>query len=250
MKPEVLLAVLVCVVIAGSAVFMVRNMVRRTDALTAFAAQQGWSLRHNDYQLTAQLRGEPFERGVQPFATQILDGTYRGLPVRVFSFDYKQSTLLPHGANDAARTGRSHFTYAIASVLLPFVWPTVQAKPEGVLTELRAAFGMRDLQLGNPAFDQRFHLSARDPHAADGLFSPAMQQWMLTEPRFAQCPFRVSGNEILTWWPGHLQAEMIFPMLDFCLDVVAQLPANARQSPAPNPLVQWRIAEGAGNDAS
>ncbi len=41
----------------------------------------------------------------------------------------------------------------------------------------------------------------------------------------------------------------IFPMLDFCLDVVAQLPANARQSPAPNPLVQWRIAEGAGNDA-
>lgn len=227
------LVVVVCIVIAGYGFWVVRRMILQRNELEAFAGAHGWSYQLQALGLVRQLGGEPFENGTNATATHLMQGSFRGVLARVYQFSYDKATFMPLSGNNPARVGEDDFAYSIATVLLPgdrfpYPVPMVQVKPEGVRTRLRAALGRGDVQLGMPAFDERFHVATDDPRAAQYFLTAQLQQWMLTDPRFAECPFRIAGDEIITWWPGMLDTERITPMLELCADIVAQLPGAAR----------------------
>lgn len=58
--------------------------------------------------------------------------------------------------------------------------------PEGVVSKVKALFGGRDIQVGDPEFDAAFQIRAHEPERARALFGPELRKMLM--------PWRAAGN--------------------------------------------------------
>ncbi|PSK96430.1 hypothetical protein CLV63_11124 [Murinocardiopsis flavida] len=191
---------------------------RRSNAVVAWAKENGWTYRENDRALVAGFRGAPFDGGVTHAARHAVSGTYRGRTVAVFKYDY---TVPGEGASKQTST-----PYEIVAVRLPGPTPGLQVAPEHVGHKLLNFVGAQDLQTGDAEFDAAFHITTDDEAFALEALGPALRRLHLDGPR--TLPFRLTGGHILTWEQrkGAVDVPTGLAMADHLIDLAEQMPGH------------------------
>ena len=111
----------------------------------------------------------------------VLWGTWRGLQVRTFEFEYSE------GEDDRR-------AFSCAMVAFPGGWPTLVIRPESLATRV-ADVAAPDVAFESEAFDRAFSVRSQDRRFASALVDARLMAWLLSlEPRWG---FEIDGPWIL-----------------------------------------------------
>jgi hypothetical protein len=199
----VLILAAIGAVVFGYAAY--QRQVRRREAIAVLCAQRGWSFSHAADGWVAELRSDfpLFRRG---------DGKRRcrdvvtipGPPAAaLFDYSYVERSTDAKGH----RTERT-IRHAVAVLDLPGRLPSLRIGPEGVLSRLGSAVGLRGIELESAEFNRRFRVSADDRTHAFDVLHPAAIQLLLDQP--LDC-WEVAGGRLLVARRGRWDVEDYAP---------------------------------------
>jgi len=95
------------------------------------------------------------------FSRPMIAGTLNGIPVRVDTF--------------TRRSGNNSTTYTRYQVRYPSAGFDFNLKREGGLAKIGRFFGIRDVEMGDKAFDSAFKIKTADPSRLEGLLTPSVR---------------------------------------------------------------------------
>ncbi|KAA2248448.1 hypothetical protein F0L68_39950 [Solihabitans fulvus] len=210
----VILVILAIGVIAGVA----RRRQAQTNApawanaVQALAAQLGWGYGttdplieqrvHDIYRITGARR---LGLGVQ------ITGPRRGTHGLAIELPVLQTQV-------------AYSTVAAFTVVLiprPAPGPRLTIAPQG-LTWLTAFHA--DVQIGDPAFDARFHVQTPDPAFARAVLHPGLTGPLAADPRLGQGVLVFDDRELALVLPGGITQAPVAAAVDLLIDVSAQVP--------------------------
>lgn len=111
----------------------------------------------------------------------VLWGTWRGLQVRAFEYQYDTS-------------GRDPRAFSCAMVAIPGGWPALVIRPESLASRL-ADVAVPEVAFESEAFDRAFSVRCDDRRFASAFVDARMMAWLLAlEPRWG---FEIDGPWIL-----------------------------------------------------
>ena len=190
---------------------------RHRQALATLAAERGWDYSSSDDSWADAFGGAPFGTGSRRQADNVLQGRVDGR--EMVAFDYRYETYSTDG--NGSRHTRVH-RYAVCAVLLPAPVPTLELRPETVLTRLGGALGLPDVDLESEAFNRRYRVTSREPRFAYDVLHPRTMELLLTgEPR----NLRLSGRDAVTWAAGRQTPAQVLAQLDVLTTLVGGVPS-------------------------
>ncbi|RYV51571.1 hypothetical protein [Pengzhenrongella frigida] len=185
---------------------------RRTHALAAWAALNGWEYRSSAPELTERWRGLPFGIGSSRRATDVLSGTWQGRPATSFRYRY----------TDQGGEHRTTHTFHVLLLGLPAFLPTLELTPEGMGARLAKAIGGQDLQFESEDFNRAWRVTSRMPRFASDVVHPRLMERLLRPGSATN--LRIEGTEILTWSAGSTDLDLIASRLGLLDAVVRSVP--------------------------
>jgi hypothetical protein len=174
---------------------------RRRDALYAWTMTCGWQLHDGDLATSWRHRFAHLPRfAIRRLAT----GSVHGLPMTAADCHYVTHTT---DAQGNAQTSTVNLTVLVAR--LPGRWPDIEVRDRGLASRFMRALGRQSpVEIGHPAFDQRFRVETADPRAAHVLLSPALVDAHLR----GQAPlWSLHGGELVIVEAGRLAPERLGP---------------------------------------
>jgi hypothetical protein len=216
---EMLLAVAV-VATLGVGYFVIARYLhrKRVAELTSWAQANGWTYTENAGEMVDRFVGAPFGRGFGRAAKHLLTTRMGGRPVVAFEYSYKER----RGSGKDQRTVT--YTFEVVATTTPAPRPTLQVTAEHLGTRLLNAIGMDDLQLESEEFNRTFRISADDAKFAYDVLHPRTMEWMLSDSRARELPFRFERSDVLTWESGRLNPQRAAWAAGYLLDVVDRVP--------------------------
>lgn len=191
---------------------------RRQRALQRWALASGWGYVAADPTLVHLQRGHPFGIGRQRMATEVLHGTFDGLPA--LSFRYQWTT----GSGKSRSTSFAH----VVAVGLPAYLPRLEVTPEGVGARLAKLVGAQDIQFESEEFNRAFRVEAGDLAFAHAVLAPRLME-RLIRPDAARRPWRIEGTWVASWQPGGTVVETLGDRLAILVAVVRAIPRHVWQ---------------------
>lgn len=157
---------------------------KRREALTALAAELGWSFDPSPDSTIDSRYGhfEVFTRGHSRFGFNTLTGSLtiagRTYPGQMGDYEYKVTR-----SNGKSTTTTTHrFSYLILH--LPFSnLPTLSIRPEGLWDKLKGALGFDDIDFESAEFSRRFFVQSNDRKFAYAVVHPRMMEFLLASGR-------------------------------------------------------------------
>ncbi len=188
------------VVAAGLLVYVgFRSAAKRREQLAGHAHQREWQYHQDGSALVGRFAGDPFGRGSSRSASNVVEGSYEGRPF--VAFDYRYRT----GSGDDATT-HSCSVVAVHLGVLAGPVPALQVSPQGAIGRFFSSLFGTDLELGDPVFDQRFHVRAASPELARDVLHPDLRALLLAHQDRA---WRLEGDSLLLFRTGaHSPAEL------------------------------------------
>jgi hypothetical protein len=189
-----------------------RRTAERRQTFAAWAAQREWEYRPADPAVVGRFRGDPFGRGSQRRATNVVLGRHDG---RHFAaFDYHWTT-----------SSGDHSTSHVASVLamnLGVTAPDLGVVPSSLLGRLFRGFASSPYATGDPEFDRLFLTSSPSPEFARDVLTRDVMDLALRSPGLS---WRITGDSLLVvregaHYPAELDAKLAF--MDALLDRIPQ----------------------------
>ena len=209
-----LIAVAVGVFVAFQAV----AASKRRERLFAAATMRGWTFTREAPELVQRWSGQPFGRGDNRRARDVLSGTWRGHDFVAFAYSYETSSTDSKGD----RTTTTH-TFGVLAWSLPTWLPTLEVRPENILHRAAGAVGLgSDIELESEDFNRAFRVEASDPKYASDVLPPRSMERLLAAPR---APWRIEGSSILTWDSSVFEPDDLDPRLFALEAVVSAIPA-------------------------
>jgi hypothetical protein len=139
---------------------------------------------------------------------EMFAGQFRGRGMCVL--DYTYST----GAGRGQRTRVAHVVALNLPVALP---PLTVSKDSG----LERAFGGRDLELENQAFNDAFRISCVDDRFASAVLHPQMMEWMLFN---GGLEWQFAGNALVSWGDGSFVVQDVLARLEAMHGLIERIP--------------------------
>jgi len=195
------------------AVVAARKERARKEGLVGWARANGWSyLQRPASNWPARLPGHN-KRGV----TLALTGVVNGRTVSVGEYQY--TTTSSSGPNGQTTSTTHHFV--VVALRLPYAYPPLSVQRRGVFSKLgRSLFGDGKTATGNPAFDEQFKVSTKEPGSVPSLVGPSLILAHLA----GQVPaWSVVGDELLTYFEGSIRDPNQIPGWSASLIRVADL---------------------------
>ena len=192
--PLAFVAVIVVVVVAGS-----RAKQRRLDGMASYAAQREWRFNPSGTGLERRFPGDPFGHGHSRSATNVVEGWYEG---RAFlAFDYRYTT---GSGEDSSTYAFSVMTMHLGDLLHPV--PQLQVAEYRGLGRFFAHLFGTDLVLGDPVFDQRFHVQTESPELARDVLTADLRAMLSA---YQDRAWRLQGDSLVMFRRGrHTPAEI------------------------------------------
>jgi hypothetical protein len=192
---------------------------KRREALSALAAQRGWSYAASDDRWVTAFDGVPFGLGHDRRALNVLGGQYDG---RAFvAFDYRYSTTeTSTDAQGHPQTRTEVHPYSVLAVDTGTTFPSLSVTPEGFLGRMVGRLTNTDIELESEQFNRAFTVRADDRKFATDVLHPRMMEYLL---RIPDRGWRFSDRWLLAVRPGsHSIAELDGRLtdLDGILDLV------------------------------
>lgn len=192
--PLTLIALVVVAVVASS-----RARQRRLEGMASYAAQREWRFTPSGTGLEQRFPGDPFGHGHSRRASNVVEGWFEG---RAFlAFDYRYTS----GSGDNADTYVfSVMTMHLGDLLHPV--PKLQvAEYRGLGRFFSNLFG-NDLVLGDPVFDERFHVQTDSPELARDVLTADLRAMLTT---YQDRAWRLQGDSLVMFRRGkHSPAEI------------------------------------------
>ena len=213
----VLLVVLGVLVVGAIAWFAYQAEQKRRQLLQSFALSKGWTYTARDDDWTYRFVGDPFGKGDDRRATNVLVGRQGDRDVVAFDYQYETSTTDSKGH----RRTTTH-RYSVCALRLPTALPGLELGPESVLTRLAGAVGFDDVELESEDFNRHYRVSARNAKFAYDVLHPRTMEALLARP--ARC-MRIVGVDAVSWWSGRLQPTDLLERLDTLACLVDGIPS-------------------------
>jgi hypothetical protein len=199
--------------------------VRRKRALAAMAALRRWELTKNDRGLPGTFGGRPFASGHGRVARIVLRGRHDGRAILVIDYEYKTP------GSDGDDTHR----YWVACVDdLPIPLPAMEVVARASRADSRIGpgilLGAPEFVRGDPAFDQRYQVTATDHRIAADVLGPRLLHLVASWPDFS---WRIEGSRLLTWGKGTVKPHWVQTSLNMLVALAEAIPDEV-----------WRTARG------
>lgn len=201
------------------AVHAQKRAAERRAALAGYASQREWEYRQSDDSLVHRFAGAPFDRGYSRSATNVFLGRHDGRPF--VAFDYGYVTSSGTGNDRSTR----HHQYSVVALNLGLTTPGMAVGPTGTFGKLVNAVTGRDVQIGNPLFDQGFTVTSPSPQFAVDVLHPDVVDVLLHHPELA---WRLEGDSMLVIRSGQHTAQEIEAKLHFMDAVLDRIPEHVR----------------------
>ncbi|MFC9895950.1 hypothetical protein ACFVMC_19860 [Nocardia sp. NPDC127579] len=199
--PFVLAAVLIPVQLAAER--------KRREARMRWAHLHGWRYEERPRTMWTTRMPGANARGVRWMVT----GMVRDRWVSVAHYYYQTSST---DSNGSTSTTTHNFIAAVVQLRTPH--PPIGVVTRGLLSQMgRSLFGDKPTATGNPVFDSRFRVIARDPYWAHQLIGRPLIDAHLANlvPQWT-----IDGNQLLAHYPGKLvHPEAMGPYVDPLLRV-------------------------------
>jgi hypothetical protein len=189
----------------------------RKKAFAALAAARGWQWTARDDSWTERFGGDPFGRGDDRKATNVLTGTYEGLPVVAFDYSYET-----HSTDSKGHRSTTVHRYGVCALRLPSWLPTLELTPETLLSRVAGALGLGDVELESEDFNRSFRVSASDPKFAYDVLHPRTMELLLARPRAS---LRLAGTDAVCWDDGQHSVEELDVRLGTLHALVSGIPS-------------------------
>jgi hypothetical protein len=199
---------------------------KRRALLQAYAQSNGWTYLARDDSWCSRFEGTPFGQGDSRKASNILTGSYDGLPMVAFDYSYETSTTDSKGH----RSKTTH-RYAVCALQLPAWLPELELSPESALTRLAGHLGFGDVELESEDFNRHYRVSARNPKFAYDVLHPRTMQTLLGRPALHM---RLSGADAVCWENGRLEPAELVARLSTLLVVIRGIPSFVWSDHAPS----------------
>ncbi len=219
----VLMLVTAALVVAGVGVMAVAGAAaerHRSRVLAAWARERGWRCDRERPELVDRFEGVPFlERRSNARARHVLCAERRGRRVLAYEYSY----TAPHPRH---RDQTVAHVYTVVVAALPEAVPLLQveaAPAEGAPPRPRLLEGHL-WRSGEAGFDERLAVLSGDDVFAATVLAPRTRGWLLS--RADLVPFRFTGQHLLSWEAGALDAERVQARADAVIDLVERVPAG------------------------
>lgn len=176
---------------------------KRRERMMQFALMRGWAYADEDPSLVDRWTGEPFGRGDNRRARNVMTGTESGRPFTAFDYSYDT-----HSTDSKGHRKTTTHRWSVCAVPMPGWLGTVQVVPESALDRVAGAVGlMTDIELESEDFNRRFRVSAGDPKLASDILTPRTMQYLLSVPAEGWC---TCGSDLVGFAQGRLDpAEVV-----------------------------------------
>ena len=211
------LLVVAAIALAGGAWYMQR---KRREAIVAWAQASGWSFEGRDDSLVHRWAGEPFGKGDEREADEVLRGSYGGADA--VSFTYRVTEVR---RDSDGKTQRSTTSYHVMALALPAALATVEVTPEGLGARLAKMVGAQDIQFESDEFNRAYRVEGAAPQVAHAVIHPRLMERLL-EPGTKGTAWRIEGSTILSWRGGTTDVDAIAPTLGLLATIRDAIPRH------------------------
>ena len=162
------------------AVFNWLQQKKRRAAWLPFASGLGCAFSPTDpFSIPGSSPHSLFTLGHSRRAYNVMNGVYRGRPLRCFDYKY------------TVGSGRDSHTYNLTCVMLdaPLPFPPLIIRPEGFLDHLGHVIGIEDIQFESAEFNRKFFVKCQDRKFAFDVIPQATMTYLLQH-----APLCIEGN--------------------------------------------------------
>ncbi len=202
-----------------SAVQAQKRAAERRAALAGYASHREWEYRERDDSLVNRFSGAPFGRGYSRSATYVFLGRHDGRHFVAFDYGYVTSS----GTGNDRST--QHHQYSVVALSLGLTTPGMAVGPTGTFGKLVNAVTGRDVQIGNPLFDEAFTVTSPSPQFAVDVLHPDVVEVVM---HHAELAWRLEGDSMLVIRSGQHTPQEIEAKLHFMDAVLDRIPEHVR----------------------
>ena len=207
--PAAFVALIVVAVVATS-----RARQKRLAGMAGYAMQREWRFSPEGAGLERRFTGEPFGRGSSRVASHVVEGHYEG---RSFvAFDYRYTTR----SGDDTHTHR----WSVVSMHLGYLAhpvPVLQVSPQGAVGRFFTDIFGGDHKIGDPGFDEAFHVRTDSPDLARDVLHPDMRLMLAA---YQDRAWRLQDDSLLMFRRGEHTPAEIDAVLASMLAILSRVP--------------------------
>ncbi|KAA1429211.1 hypothetical protein [Nocardioides antri] len=196
-----------------------KRAAERKAGMAGYATHREWEYRPSDDSLVTRFGGAPFDRGYSRSATNVLLGKHDGR--HFVAFDYAYVTSSGTGSDRSTQ----HHHYSVLALNLGLPTPGLAVGPTSTFGRLVNAVTGRDVQIGNPFFDEAFTVTSPSPEFALDVLHPAVVEVVMHHPELA---WRLEGDSMLVIREGQHSPQEIEAKLHFMDAVLDRIPEHVR----------------------
>jgi hypothetical protein len=188
MDGTTLLSLLVMVV---ATVFLVRRWQTaqaRASLVSKLAAAKGWSFYATEPGLVGKWPGEPFGRGEDQAARNVLRGSWGDRKFIAFDYSYQPFSV---------RSGRPPRRFGVIAMQLPVALPWLEVEHENLLVNPLEAGD--DIRFESERFNRTFRITSTDEKYARAVIHPRLMELLLDR---GEIGWRITGEHLLGWYAG------------------------------------------------
>jgi len=180
----------------------------RAELVADVAAAKGWKYNAYEPGLVDKWTGDPFGRGEDQQARNVLRGTWDGRKFIAFDYSYQPFTV---------RSGKQPWQFGVVVMQLPAGLPYLEVEHENLLGDAFAP----DLRFESELFNRTFRVAAQDEKYARAVIHPRMMELLLDR---GEIGWRISGEHLLGWYTGTHTPEDLDRRLHFLARIADLIP--------------------------
>jgi len=166
------------IIVAGAVAFVFWKIEqKRRQALASFAASKGLTYKDRDDSVVSRFTrlGDPFDRGFDREARNILSGTWDGR--KVVAWDFRYHTWETKRDSDGhSRREKEEHNMSVVAVTSGHDFPDLSVRPEGFLGRTVGRVTGSDIELESDDFNRAFTVNSDDRRFASDVLHPRMMR--------------------------------------------------------------------------
>jgi hypothetical protein len=167
----------------------------RADLVEDLATKHGWSYNANEPGLVDKWPGDPFGKGVDRKATNVLRGSWDDRKFVAFDYSYR-----PAGA----RSGKEPWRFGVVAMQLPAELPFLEVEHEDLLGDTLDP--RPDIRFESEIFNRSFRVTSDDERYARAVVHPRLMELLVDR---GEIGWRIDGEHLVGWYAGsHTPADL------------------------------------------
>ena len=218
--PAILIVFFLVVValMIGGVVFGLRASRRRRESIAAIVTKNGLSYVGEDRSLVDAFVGDPFGKGQNRRARDVVAGDYGGAPFQSFAYSYETETRDANG-----NTSKTTHSFQVTWIPVPAPFPHVRITPDSGWLRALGSLAGHDLNTESAQFNARWRVRANDERTAHGLLTaPMIERFMRADVRDRAVVFQ--GKRLVSFAPQATDLAELNTVVGMLQDIAALIP--------------------------